>query len=477
VTKCERLPNELSLQWLEVPFGYVETQPIFEQALPFEEIAGKKEITEGPAYLSEGREICAYRFRDLYRKRASLTFAEPIPRNSSEIVKPDVFPPFGIPTPLRSLPKGMVPRGFLYQPGEETFYSADSNGLKWYVFGGRNDYQNLLHSIFEYSKFLGTLWRENPFYYLPPVSDEAMRPELTPRLNLQEANDEIGKYLSWLAGYDPELSENASNAVVFSSAPIRNEFAHYNAESGKFVFLPRLIQMLKDRKYESVTSILVHEKAHRLEAEEGLAIPSRELLHRAIGHFIKNLMSEFSESFEKSPRQTWLNSMESIFPETILEGLHAISRPEFWRLLGICALQDSIHQLIFEHFTAGDLSENEIQARARQYAYAANQAPHPDFLRMQNEVLEGIDQRWRHLARVFPPQWLRHSMEYYFMATHTRDAPIQSEKSLDALRLLGDDVMSRWDCASQVRDDCADSSSWKELKRASGTKKRATDKP
>src|SRR4029434_10468264 len=297
---CEPLPEVISLNNGPSPFAVIEPEPLSQKPLSLQEIRFGNRLPASPFYLSSlDHRSCVYRVRTLEDQPDPLL---PDHFTDSKFWR-DMRPFFGIPTELLTVNAPQQLRGALYDGRGDYFYTPKLESSQWYLIGDHKNYTDFLTSISQFSAYLSDLWENEPLALFAKsfqIFQSTGGDGPLPSLSKKEASEEIEKFLRWLKRFDPDLWKNVRNVrfspkmtgstllqnIFCSQDPKDSPYAFFDPEWGDIHLLPPAINLLKKGQYEAVTQILVHERAHQRVIQSGMVMPSHELLHRSISHFL-----------------------------------------------------------------------------------------------------------------------------------------------------------------------------------------------
>lgn len=384
-----------------------------------------------PLYLDRSQgSTCAYPIRSTH---ADLF-------NPRDILAPhfQTGPGFGIPSRLESNGAFHQESGALYDPSRDLFYVRQAQGRNWYLVGGVEAYGEFMRGITSYVGQLEEIWEREPWRIF---FQSDWRPEPSPPqkdLALDEVLLGLDKFLPWLQKNDPDLfRETVPHLDIRLTAPpapwsekllCRNRFvdsayAMYDSQLKKILLLPPALQWVVEGHFETVAQVLAHESAHQGLLESGRTMPTPELMARSLTHFLNRLAQRGVE--ERFLVEAWGDQM-------------------------FMAAQCNLLPVI---------PEEEIQANAKEVAYAFSRTHDRIDADLAEEALDLSDLMWRKMGAHFPAGWSRLAATYFFGAL--RDEPSwlrDSPGTSDILNLFRRDAQRREACLNSEEALCRDPS-------------------
>ncbi|HKY64559.1 MAG TPA: hypothetical protein VJR29_14225 [bacterium] len=287
---------------------------------------------------------------------------------------------FGKPTQL-PVPPDLDFGAVIYEAWSDQAYSPDVSGLRWYLVGSGDRYEDFFGGILQYGRQLYQEWKADPLAmaektWPTPEDDGDISSGLIP--SILEAWFHMGRLEDWLAQNDPDLLARAKPYLHYATEMPRegcaselteDSYAYYTTREDRIYLLPRSIRLLRKNDFAAVAQTLAHEVAHRDTARNGLVLPSDEMMYRSLQYF-HGLVAE----------------------DSLLQGVAlSLLGPNFFDALSCRRLpmipEEEIHAFM------SDLSYGRSQSFARQSPAT------------QRESIEAVSWLIEQVHREFPPSW------------------------------------------------------------------------
>lgn len=288
---------------------------------------------------------------------------------------------FGKPTTL-AVPPGLEFGAAIYEPWNDQAYAPDARGLRWYLVGSGERYEQFLGGILQYGQKLFQEWQESPYNMAtktwPAPEDAKDSREKTAPVSAFVAWVQMSKLKGWMKVNDPQLWAKVEPYLHYaetmpksdcSSEITEDSYAYYTPAEDRIYLLPRSIRLLMENDYAAVAQTLAHEVSHRENAQSGLVMPSDEMLQRSFEYF-------HAQVDHASPA---------------------------WGIAISALGQDFFHGLSCNRLPL--LPEEEIDAFLRDLSYGEAQAPARQSIATHEESADAVAWLIGQVHREFPSQW------------------------------------------------------------------------